>query len=138
MVSVIGTPKIITGMITVMKVAFFNPFNEKIEIINPINSEPVSPKYIRAGKKLYGKNPKQAATNAKIIIDTYTLPTFKKKNPVIPIVVRAITATPVANPSKPSIKLTALVIARIQIQVIGKLNQPSPNVPINGSDTLLI
>ena len=37
----------------------------------------------------------------------------------------AIIETPVAKPSKPSIKLTALVIAKIQKIVTGKLSHPS-------------
>ena len=40
------------------------------------------------------------------------------------IVIRPIADTPEASPSKPSIKLIALVIATIQIMVIGILNIP--------------
>ena len=46
--------------------------------------------------------------------------TFKKKYPVKALVESAMIATPVAKPSNPSIKLTALVIPKIQINVIGK------------------
>ena len=100
--------------------------------MKPINKDPVSPKYILAGWKLYGKNPINAATNVNIIIDIKVLVTFKKKYPVTALVDKAIIATPVANPSNPSIKLTALVIAKIHISVIGKLNHPKVTVPKNG------
>ena len=43
-VSVIGTPRIMTGIITDINVASFNPFNEKTEIMKPINNDPVSPR----------------------------------------------------------------------------------------------
>ena len=72
------------------------------------------------------------------MIDTKVLVTFKKKYPVTALVVKAIIETPVANPSKPSIRLTALVIARIQIMVIGKLSQPSGITPKNGKVNVVI
>ena len=72
-----------------------------------------------------------AATRVKIMIGTATSAIVKKKNPIIPMVVRAIIETPVANPSKPSIKLTAFVIANIHINVMGKLKTPNCIFPIN-------
>lgn len=62
--------------------------------------------------KIIWQNPINAATNVNIIIDIKVLVTFKKKYPVTALVDKAIIATPVANPSNPSIKLTALVIAK--------------------------
>ncbi len=64
--------------------------------------------------------------------------TFKKKYPVKALVESAMIATPVAKPSNPSIKLTALVIPKIQINVIGKLNQPRETTPRNGKVKVVI
>ena len=75
----------------------------------------------------------QAATNEKIMITMKILAVVKKNVPMIPIVVSAIIATPVAKPSKPSIKFTAFVIAKIQSQVIGKLSQPKWKLPMIGN-----
>ena len=48
-VSVIGTPKIIIGVIIATAVAFFKPCRDRTEIIKPIKRAPVSPPYIMAG-----------------------------------------------------------------------------------------
>ena len=61
---------ITTGINKVMNVTFFNPLSENTAIMNPINSEPVSPKKILAGWKLCGKKPTKANTKAKIQIAT--------------------------------------------------------------------
>jgi len=107
-----------------INVAFFKPYKEKTEIIKPINNDPVSPRKMLAGWKLYGKKPIKAATRVNIRIGTYVLVTVKKKKPVIALVVRAIIETPVAKPSRPSRRFTAFVMATIQIIVIGMLSQP--------------
>jgi len=77
----------------------------------PKNIEPVSPIKILAGLKLKGKNPKHAPMTAKATKAMSGLPSFKQINT---IETEAMELTPAANPSSPSMKLTALIMRTIQ------------------------
>ena len=77
---------------------------------------PVSPMNILAGLKLYGMNPTHAPTNAAKTIATSDSPS---NNANTNIVVAEIVETPLARPSKPSIKFTEFVTATIHKTVNG-------------------
>ncbi len=117
-VSKSGTPKIITGTINDVKVTFLKPNKEIIAIIKPRNMEPVSPRKILAGWKLYSKKPSvdPSIIKLKTTSKPSVLPIIKA---IIPIVKKKIELTPAAKPSKPSIILIELTIAIIKRRVMG-------------------
>lgn len=100
---------------------FLKPSKDKKPIINPIINAPLSPKKIVAGWKLKNKKPSNAPISKLQII---MINTFPCNIAMKPMVVKPITDTPDAKPSKPSIKFIAFVIATIHIIVIGILKIP--------------
>ena len=78
----------------------------------PNANEPVSPINTFAGFALKYKNPKQTALTTIPKKVTLKEPT---NNPTTAKVAPAIAEIPVANPSKPSVKLTAFVVPKIMI-----------------------
>ena len=114
----------------------------KIEIIdkeNPKKFEPTSPIYVFAGLKLNGKKPTIAPPNAvisKIAIsgdEGFRVNTINNE-------IHDIKVIPEDNPSKPSIKLIALVIPTIQPTVKMHENQSWNQIvlSINGKFTFSI
>lgn len=78
----------------------------------PIKFEPISPIKVLAGLKLYGKNPTSAPANAVTIIIAIIGELFNEN--IINNDIHDISAIPVDNPSKPSIRFIAFVIPTIQ------------------------
>ena len=95
---------------------------DSVASIKPKNVEPVSPMKMLAGFKLNGIKPTQApaSTASKIAIGTSPI-----SSDTASMVMQAIAETPTARPSKPSMRLTALVMATIQIIVIGMASAPN-------------
>ena len=112
----------------------------KIEIIDkvkPKKLEPVSPKNVFAGLKLYGKNPNIAPDKAVTNKIEIRGEPFKAK--IISKETQEIRETPLDKPSNPSIKLIAFVIPTIQMMVKTTAVICSVNiVSKNGKETLLI
>ena len=116
-VSIIGTPSARIGTIKAIVAAHFTaPITEIPAKMKPRNMLPVSPMKILAGLKLYRKNPRaepaRAAVNRATTMTSCCSATRK-------IVMEAITATPAARPSRPSMRLTVLVSPTIQNTVAG-------------------
>src|SRR5579872_2955408 len=85
--------------------------------IKPRNKLPQSPRNIVAGLKLKRRNPTRAPASARVIRGKWEL----ENKVVIPTTTVENKAEPAARPSKPSIKLKALVIAMTHKIVNGKL-----------------
>jgi hypothetical protein len=99
-------------------------FNSKTEMDaskKPMNKEPESPKNILAGFELKNKKPQSVPAKMIAKIDTITL---SKLSETIKKVNAEIAAKPEDNPSRPSIRLNAFVIATIQITVNGIDRKP--------------
>ena len=124
-VSKSGNPKRISGTETSGLAAC--PLSRKSEMIptqastTPIVRLPESPRKIRAGEWLCGRNPRQAPASDTVSSATTTLPVSAL------MTAKAIamqTVTPETRPSMPSSRLMALVTPTIQISVTGRPNQP--------------
>ena len=83
---------------------------------NPMKSEPASPKKMRAGLKLYGRNPSAEPASAIITSATSGLvcSTEMTKSTRLEIV-----ATPASRPSSPSMKLIAFIMPTYHTSVSG-------------------
>lgn len=79
-----------------------------------------------AGLKLYGKKPRHAPESAAVKITTRLLPKMREMHKSV---IEEIVATPIAKPSRPSMRLSALVMATIQRTVSGKPRKPSSTTP---------
>ena len=120
-VSKIGSPNTIKGAINTIAVyVFATPIIDITANEYPKKLEPVSPIYVLAGLKLYGRKPTMLPASAVInIIGTIEAP-FNEK--IIRSDKHEINVIPDDNPSKPSIKLIAFVIPTIQPIVIVYVN----------------
>ena len=87
----------------------------------PKNVEPVSPIKMDAGFRLYGMNPTQAPASAARMTAISVSPI---NSATASIVIEAMDETPTARPSRPSIRLTAFVMATIHRIVIGMDSAP--------------
>ena len=108
-VSKIGRPHETTGMATAMIVgAFCAPCSARALSMNPMNRLPQSPRKIVAGLKLNRRKPRIAPASATAIAETS--PDWLKSAAANTTMVEN-KPDPAANPSRPSIKLKALVMA---------------------------
>ncbi len=130
-VSRIGTPKIIIGTIKEKTATFLNsPITASELIIYPKNKDPVSPIKIFAGLKLYFRNPSVLPSIIKPSKATVGFP-IEIASPEN--VSKTMEDTPAAKPSKPSIRLIALVIATIHRIVSGMAKYPNSTILPAGS-----
>src|SRR5580698_11120605 len=81
-----------------------------------MNSDPASPKKMRAGLKLYGKKP--SAEPAKAMTTSATTG-FPCNTEIAKMKMLEIAATPDSNPSSPSIKLIAFIMPTYHSSVTG-------------------
>ncbi len=115
--SKIGSPRETMGIATATTVgAFCDPASAIALSRNPISKLPQSPRKIDAGLKLYRRNPATAPARASVRKSTPSLWNAIETTQVTSV---EKSADPAASPSRPSIKLNALVIHRTQTIVSG-------------------
>src|SRR5262249_17222000 len=118
-VSRIGKPNDTTGIATATIVgAFCVPRSASALSMKPMNRLPLSPRKIVAGLKLKRRKPSMAHHKANDITDTKAEPLSKATTNTTRVEKNA---EPAANPSRPSIRLKALVTAITHRMVSGKL-----------------
>ena len=121
-VSKMGMPKTSMGNPIPTKASALDAVStEAVAIIKPTNRLPQSPINILAGWKLKNRNPVKAPDRASITTARTTLPCHRAS---IAITAQAIPDIPAARPSKPSMRLMALVTPTIHRMVTGQANQP--------------
>ena len=114
-VSRIGRPKETIGMATATIVgAFCAPERARALSKKPMNRLPESPRKMVAGLKLKRRKPRIAPAKTSVISSTRLGPLSSATTKTTIVENRA---EPAAKPSKPSIKLKALVMARTQTTV---------------------
>ena len=117
-VSRIGNPNETTGMATATNVgAFCAPARASALSMNPMNRLPESPRKIVAGLKLKRRNPRMAPASVTLIREPSHewLTSETTKNTIVEN-----KADPAAKPSRPSMRLKALVTATTHNTVRGK------------------
>ena len=116
-ISKIGTPRIRNGTANEIIAYILNrPVTDNVASMKPRNVAPVSPIKILAGFILYGKKPRHAPKSAERMIATFVSATISAMTVSAAV---EMADTPAARPSRPSIKLTAFVMATIQMIVTG-------------------
>ena len=116
-VSMIGTASTSSGRKrTTVDAVFRSPATETEASVKPSTSAPESPMKMRAGKKLWRRNPMHAPATTAERIAASILPS---ESASIAKVRPAIAQTPDASPSSPSRKLTMFITATIQTTVSG-------------------
>src|SRR5208283_5899998 len=117
-VSKIGKPNETTGMATATKVgAFCSPARASALSMNPMKRLPESPRKIVAGLKLKRRKPRMAPASVTLINEPSQewLTSAQTKKTIVEN-----SAEPAAKPSRPSMRLKALVTATTHKTVKGK------------------
>src|SRR3954463_1647259 len=147
-VSMIGTPRMTSGMNSGAKKKYDDPLNSAsvlpptlivdAAINRPSKSAPQSPMKMRAGWKLYGRNPRQmpsaiTASSGPMLPGAST-PASSSRSPYAKKQPAAIAVTPAARPSRPSMRLMALAMPTTHTTVMNaERSGVSENTPRNGT-----
>src|SRR5581483_9264623 len=111
-VSRTGSASTTSGTTTLIAIAcLLAPMIDTVAKTYPMKSEPASPKMMRAGLKLYGRNPSAEPASA---MTTSATTGFACSTEIAKMNTLEITVTPASSPSRPSMKLMAFIIATYQ------------------------
>ncbi|OPZ01115.1 MAG: hypothetical protein BWZ10_03517 [candidate division BRC1 bacterium ADurb.BinA364] len=103
--------------------------SDRVAKPKPSSRLPASPRNIRAGGKLWGRNPRQAPMK---MAEKSIVSGWLQRCEIARIATPAMAATPAASPSRPSIRFIAFISARYQATVGINPQTPTCTSPPSG------